>query len=1094
MLERVAVHHLESSGLRLLRGGRPRKRTLHTAFWMHGGVELDIAAAAASLVGGSSGGCSAGEQEEAALPESTISPPQRTGISRRRADLIPLDFLYPSGALAFLGHLSKALPRREPVFSLSGSKREYSSAAQPVPPPVLPQAPSHPENQKPLRPPLVDDRLPHPGDKYTNFKQFMNTAPAGQYESAWYHYCNDRRKLEWLMRGPILDTPEKRHETRTLQADRRRWMASYLLASSHRQEWTRALSMVNSLKVRHRAYSDYEILVKCFLRVGDPNGAYQILEEGVQQLPLARDIGFEVFMRHHIMLERWDMVMKAWELLRGFQERAVGAKDRRRELNTTALPSLGNPDGAETVIRKVIHFVEKVAKPEDPEYDILEGELAEDLLKGCLSYVTRPHAKWTRLWEEIWSLIESRGWLITKSSFERAVAYLAGVKQDALATKWYFAFRERGPEFIPVDIMNKILRCFARLQDYDGMQQVFDDIYVFSAERAPSRVSYSILMAAVAKRGDAAAVHSILLQSLEQHAPESPQEINHIMQSYVERGEIHNAIMWFERISDMYGLKPDIISYNTLINAYSRAGDVDGAALRVQEMLDKGIKPDRWTYNILLNMCGSRGDIAGAENIFDMIVQSGYEPDSYSYQALITAYVTAKELDKAEALLGHIAELNPVAKSTPIWNTIIAAHAAKGNDARVSQIFQMMSEKEVPFDYYTYGIVMHSLCVAGRMESAEETLQFIKDSDFHISSDKYAILMVGYTRLGDFRKVWETFQRMLNDGLKADFNTLAVLLKSYAHAEVEEFADLEGDIVHLLSTEKILDEATNEPVTLDLNSFSNVKTATPPWLFTPLINVYFKKSAWDRAIDVFNRFLKISSTQKYGSPPNLQMYKAMMQVYRAGGDIEGVRSMWQGLRSTAIHFHKSIDLRRAGRKAIMEPYRLDLCGALSILIRGMADIKDIKAIELEIESLQKAGYELDNVNWNDYVQALILTGELKKAVMVCEKNLMKYWKELRLYFFYSDVTMRGGEGGVMPPVRPFIRTIEAIGTELKRLDERRKAGDDEAKAQLVAVFRDAPTTWEACDGLEDMESRASKEMVFRLQRKSRSGEGDRNVY
>jgi len=1059
---------------------------LHTAFWMHGGVELDLATAAASLFGGAGGGgCGAGVLEEAALPESTASPPRCTGIPRTRADLIPLDFLYPSGALAFLRHLSKTLPQREPLFSLGGGQRNYSSTTPNVPP----RESSRSGGQDSVRPPLIDDNLPHPGDKYVNFKELMNTAPPGQYESAWYHYCNDRRKLQRLLERGLVRTTEKRRDMRRLQADRRRWMASYLLVSSHRQEWTRALSMVNSLQVRDREITDYEILVKCFLRVGDPQGALQVLEEGAEILPLARNVGFEAFMRHHIMIERWDMVKKAWEILRGSHEIT---DDRRRELNTTALPSLRDSDGAEAVIRKIIHFVENVPGPRDLRYDPLEAELAEDLLKGCLSYITRPHAKWTRLWEELWNLIESKGWLITKSSFERTVAYLAGSRQDGVATKWYLAFRRRRPDHIPVVIMNKILHCYARLQDYDGLQQVFDDIYDFSAERMPNQESYSILMAAVAKRGDAESVHRILMQSLEHHAPSNPQELNHIMQSYVERGEIHDVIVWFDRISEMYGLEPDVISYNTLVNAYSRAGDVDGAALRVQEMLNKGLKPDQWTYNILLNMCGGRGDIAGAENIFDMIVHSGHEPDSYSYQALITAYVAAKEIEKADALLAHIADLHTASAGnlTPIWNTVIAAHAAKRNDERVAQIFQMMSEKEIPFDYYTYGMVMHSLCVAGRMDSAEETLQFIKDSNFLISSDKYAILMVGYTRLRDFRKVWETFQKMLDDGLKADFNTLAVLLKSYAHAEVEEFAEIEGDIVHLLSTEKILNEVMREPASLDRNSFHSVKTATPPWLFTPLINVYFKKSAWDRAIDIFNRFLQISAAEKYGAPPNLQMYKSMMQVYRAGGDMEGVRSMWHGLRTTAMHFHKSI----TGRKAIMEPYRLDLCGALSILIRAMADIKDIKAIESEIESLQQAGYELDNVNWNDYVQALILAGELMKGAMVCEKNLMMYWKELRLYFMYSDVTMRGGEGVVMPPVRPFVRTIEAIGTELKRLDERRKAGDSDAKAQLVAIFRDAPTTWEACDGLEDMESRASKEMVYRLQRKSRVGVGEQSVY
>jgi pentatricopeptide repeat-containing protein PET309 len=531
-----------------------------------------------------------------------------------------------------------------------------------------------------------------------------------------------------------------------------------------------------------------------------------------------------------------------------------------------------------------------------------------------------------------------------------------------------------------------------------------------------------------------------------------------------------------------YGIKPDVVSYNTLINAYRRVGDVDGAARRVQEMLDCGLKPDTTTYNTLLKMCASRGDVAGAENIFNLIKQSGFQLDPYAYEALASAYVAVKDMDKAEAILKQVTELSSDISPTPIWNTVLSAHAAMGNDERVNQIFELMHQREVPFDYYTYGIVMHCLCLAGKMESAEQTLTYMKEAKFHINTDKYAILMVGYLRLGEFRMVWETFKKMLDDGLKADFKTLAVLLKSYAHAEVEEDSDVAGEMVHLAATEKTLDEITTEVRDLDLASFDSVKSATPPWLFTPLINVYFHKQAWDRAISIFARFLRVSEKEEYGASPNFQMYKSMMRVYHAGGDVEGVRHMWEGLKTFAVQLHKAIDLKQSNRRAVLDVYRNEVCSALSILIKAMAETKDIDTIDEEVKSIQGFGYELDNVNWNDYVQALVLAGKLTRAAEVCEKNLMSRWHDVRLYFFYQDPSMRGEEGKELPTVRPFIRTIEAIATELKSLEELRKRGDPTAKGLLVDIYRNAPTTWEACDGLEDLEGRASKEMMFRLQK------------
>ena len=244
MLERVAVHHLESGGLRLLRGGRPHKRALHSAFWVHGGGELDIVIAAARSL--FSGACRVGagnalleqqnsplphlhsppayEQQSSPLPthpeqqirqKSPADPPVQP---RRRAELIHLDFLYPSGALAFLRHISRSIPRRDNVtpFSFAVGAREYSSNTQQSGLPTsLPPADDlehpHATNAAVKEPSLAQplevipiEAVPRPvGCPYKSLAHVRTVSTGGEYESIWYHYIRDHRRRErYLANNP----------------------------------------------------------------------------------------------------------------------------------------------------------------------------------------------------------------------------------------------------------------------------------------------------------------------------------------------------------------------------------------------------------------------------------------------------------------------------------------------------------------------------------------------------------------------------------------------------------------------------------------------------------------------------------------------------------------------------------------------------------------------------------------------------------------------------------------------------------------------------------------------------------------------------
>jgi pentatricopeptide repeat domain-containing protein 1 len=49
------------------------------------------------------------------------------------------------------------------------------------------------------------------------------------------------------------------------------------------------------------------------------------------------------------------------------------------------------------------------------------------------------------------------------------------------------------------------------------------------------------------------------------------------------------------------GLKPDVITYNSLIDGYGKAGLLTEAVIVFEEMKDEGCEPDVITFNSLIN-------------------------------------------------------------------------------------------------------------------------------------------------------------------------------------------------------------------------------------------------------------------------------------------------------------------------------------------------------------------------------------------------------------------------------------------------------------------------------------------------------------
>ncbi|KAK9950643.1 hypothetical protein M0R45_006120 [Rubus argutus] len=106
------------------------------------------------------------------------------------------------------------------------------------------------------------------------------------------------------------------------------------------------------------------------------------------------------------------------------------------------------------------------------------------------------------------------------------------------------------------------------------------------------------------------------------------------MQQRCRAGKVEEARQIIDEMNRR-GIKPDHISYNTLICGYSKRGDMNDAFKVRDEMLSIGFNPTLLTYNALIKgLCKNQeGDLA--EGLLKEMVTRGIRPDDSTYYYLI---------------------------------------------------------------------------------------------------------------------------------------------------------------------------------------------------------------------------------------------------------------------------------------------------------------------------------------------------------------------------------------------------------------------------------------------------------------------------
>ncbi|KAI6700030.1 hypothetical protein NL676_014354 [Syzygium grande] len=153
----------------------------------------------------------------------------------------------------------------------------------------------------------------------------------------------------------------------------------------------------------------------------------------------------------------------------------------------------------------------------------------------------------------------------------------------------------------------------------------------------------------------------------------------------------------------------DLVSWSVMINAYGMHGNFEAALDLLSQMELTGMKPDAITYLSILSVCSHAGLVHQAKMIFHSMVEQGVSPNTDHYSCMVDLLGRRGHLHEAF----EIARGLPHLASTALLESLLGACSVQGNAEIAEGVCKMLLEMD-PSNSVSFVMLHNTYAVAGR--------------------------------------------------------------------------------------------------------------------------------------------------------------------------------------------------------------------------------------------------------------------------------------------------------------------------------------------------------------------------------------------
>ena len=239
----------------------------------------------------------------------------------------------------------------------------------------------------------------------------------------------------------------------------------------------------------------------------------------------------------------------------------------------------------------------------------------------------------------------------------------------------------------------------------------------------------------------------------------------------------------FELLLKNDKIKPNDVTFNTLIDVFVRAKDMNKVWFIISKMKEYGIKPDNFTYSTIIkglnkncinneitnlnnqnnnnNSINNSSELDLAFKLFDNVKKTS-KPDEILYNCIMDACLRFGKIDQMLELYENM--LNEGIKPSSITcGIVIKAYGMKGNLEKALEMYDNMKKEKIEISSVTYGCLINACIKNNDLNKALLLYKELQENGFEMNTILYTTLIKAYSKVKDLKKVLEIFSSMKNN-------------------------------------------------------------------------------------------------------------------------------------------------------------------------------------------------------------------------------------------------------------------------------------------------------------------------------------------
>ena len=278
--------------------------------------------------------------------------------------------------------------------------------------------------------------------------------------------------------------------------------------------------------------------------------------------------------------------------------------------------------------------------------------------------------------------------------------------------------------------------------------------------------------------------------------------VNSLIDMYSKCGNLDSAKIIFEGMSER-----SIVTWTSMISAYTRNGCFQEAVELFKMMESEGIKPDLYAITSVLRACACSGFLDQGKHVHDFVARNGLESNLFVANALMDMYAKCGNMDAARVVFDRTTRKDIVS-----WNTMIGGYSKNCLPNEALNLFNEMQSYLRP-NSVTLACVLPAAASLSSLEKGREMhgriLRAENLLDGHVINalvDMYAkcgalllarrlfdqitekdliswtVMIAGYGMHGHGGEAINAFKQMRGEGIEPDGVSFISILYSCSHS------------------------------------------------------------------------------------------------------------------------------------------------------------------------------------------------------------------------------------------------------------------------------------------------------------------------